>query len=345
MYDYKWKSLEHLENTGLILNGNKKPLYIVASILCGLFFPFAIKNYYLGYHWLALILAIVAIATCIDIFAVYKNRKLPIQQNIIVSLLVLSLFLTVYYLGSYAVVWAFPVVISLLFILPLKTAYVFNGIILFTTGGLASLNMPFEVAIRTLPSLFLTIVISSILLKHIEELQARLENESMRDPLTGAYNRRQLSMNLETCIAQKKRNNLDSVILMIDIDHFKRINDQFGHDSGDRVIKHLATMLIEQTREIDLLFRVGGEEFILLMQGMNVSEALIIAKKLRTNIKEEKIIKNCSVTVSIGVSSTVNTVSEDLWVKHADEALYKAKNSGRDQVQLYNPSITKLTTT
>jgi len=317
--------------------GSKKALFFILSITYILFSFLAIKNYYLGEKILASSLLSFVILASINTRALYTNSSFPINMNIVISTLMLSLFLSIYYLGATTIFWAYPISLALIYILPHKQALIFN-LIIFTFISLFSfLNMEIPAALRVSLSLFLTILITSLIAKHIHKLHQDLIHESIRDPMTGALNRRQLSTHLETSLAYKKRNNINSAILMFDIDHFKRINDNFGHDIGDKVIIKLVKLINEHSREVDLLFRIGGEEFILLMNDIDINFAQDIAEKLRMIIRVEPIIENHPVTVSIGICAPLNHFSIDIWVKNADNALYVAKNQGRNQVHLYQP--------
>lgn len=327
---------KHGKDSVSLFIGDKKSLYFITSVSSVLIILLALKNHYLGYSLLAYSLVSFVFAAGFHALALHKGSRITIHANIVVTLLIVSIFLTIYYLGVETVYWVYPISISLIFILTIKSAIVFNTIIMGVVSGFSFLGMKIEEASRVSVSYLLTVLISFAILMHINKLKQRLVDESIRDPMTGAYNRRQLSINLEDCLAQKKRNNINSAILMIDIDHFKHINDSFGHGVGDEVIKHLVNIINEYSREVDLLFRVGGEEFILLMRDTNIDDALHVADMLTGAIKTKQIIVNHPVTVSIGVCASFDNLSKDKWIKYADTALYNAKNSGRNQVQLYN---------
>ncbi|MDX2321643.1 MAG: GGDEF domain-containing protein [Moritella sp.] len=323
------------ESISLII-GNRKSLYAILFVSSGLIIPLAVKNYYLGYNLLAFSLVSFVVAAGFVVRALHRGTAITMQANIVVTLLIVSIFLTIHHLGVEAIYWVYPISISLIFILTIKSAIVFNVIIMGLVSGFSFLGMAIEEAARVSVSYLVTVLISFAILMHVNKLKQRLVEESIRDPMTGAYNRRQLSVNLENCLVQKKRNNINSAILMIDIDHFKYVNDSFGHNVGDEVIKHLVNIINEYSREGDLLFRVGGEEFILLLHDTNSDGALHVADMLLGIVVAKQMILNHMVTVSIGVCASFDNLSQDKWIKYADTALYHAKGSGRNQVQLYN---------
>lgn len=326
----------------VLLAGNRVTLYFILFITCLIFLILAAKNYYLGYPELASMLFLFVVTACIDAYAFHNNRPKLINLNIVISTLVLSLLLTIYYLGASAISWSWPISIALIYVLPTRSAVVFNSIILSFVSVFSFLHQEPAIAARVSCSLFLTILFTHKIAQHIYRLNDKLVHEAVRDPMTGALNRRQLSTYLQTSIANKKRNNISSAILMFDIDHFKHVNDTYGHGVGDEVIKKLVAITNANSRELDLLFRVGGEEFILLIQDTDVKSAKNIAENLRRVIKETQLIEQQPITISIGIATAHEDITTDAWIKHADTALYQAKNAGRNQVQLYQEPTDEL---
>lgn len=168
------------------------------------------------------------------------------------------------------------------------------------------------------------------LLEYIDEIK----KASNRDYLTGLYNRRYLYNYGEKLLENAKRSHFSIVTAMIDIDHFKKINDTYGHAAGDLVIKFIGGLLLDNLRTSDILVRFGGEEFCILATNMNRRGAETLFEKLRQQIEESKIPtlrESISATISIGVNMQIeNTL--DAIINRADELLYKAKKSGRNQV-------------
>ncbi|NLJ66568.1 MAG: GGDEF domain-containing protein, partial [Clostridiales bacterium] len=123
-------------------------------------------------------------------------------------------------------------------------------------------------------------------------------------------------------------------IAMLDIDHYKEINDSYGHDVGDEVLKKLSKTLLRNIRKVDILARWGGEEFAILMPKNNAEEAYKMLERLRMIIENTQFINDIRITISAGVAELKDSdISDDL-VRRADEALYKAKNNGRNNVQV-----------
>jgi diguanylate cyclase (GGDEF)-like protein len=160
-----------------------------------------------------------------------------------------------------------------------------------------------------------------------------LERLSVTDGLTGLYNRRRLMEVLNDEARRSQRLRHTFAVLMVDVDHFKKYNDSFGHLAGDGVLTRVATILREATREVDLVARYGGEEFLVMLPETGIAEALEIAERVRARIAEEPFGRR-KITVSIGVAEyPVHGETPEQVIAAADEALYEAKREGRDRVR------------
>ncbi|WP_456479324.1 GGDEF domain-containing protein, partial [Nautilia sp.] len=167
-----------------------------------------------------------------------------------------------------------------------------------------------------------------------------LHNQTIKDPLTQTFNRRYLDNILSLIINNAKRKNDKIAFLMIDIDHFKKVNDTYGHKAGDSVLKTIADILKSSIRKSDLVIRYGGEEFLIILQNIKSSEdALKVAEKIRSAVEKNKFyLENNTIekTISIGISVFPDNCEEGSeCIKKADIALYKAKESGRNRVIMY----------
>ncbi len=176
-------------------------------------------------------------------------------------------------------------------------------------------------------------------LQNQEKEVSRLQRENRRDPLTGAMNRLAMEEDLPNEFARNKRYNRTFSIVMADIDYFKNINDTYGHAVGDEVLKAFAHLLQKTLREVDITYRYGGEEFLVILPETDAAGALLVAERLRkvvdTNVlthRDDPSIK-LRVTSSFGVSVNGKIDSSHLdLIKRADKALYNAKNGGRNRV-------------
>ena len=171
--------------------------------------------------------------------------------------------------------------------------------------------------------------------------QANLRLAS-QDPLTGAANRRALMQALETELARASRQHTPLALLMVDIDHFKRVNDHYGHLAGDHVLRHIVGVLRQRLRASDVLGRYGGEEFMVLLPGTDLHGAAQLAEQLRQAVQAapcEWQGQHIPFTVSIGVAASADTPADpsrtsEALLQAADQALYRAKDDGRNRVAL-----------
>jgi len=160
----------------------------------------------------------------------------------------------------------------------------------------------------------------------------RLERLATHDPLTGAFNRRTLEDELDRAIAWSRRHGSPLAVAVLDLDHFKRVNDERGHETGDRVLVAFAELVRLHGRAEDRLFRVGGEEFLLLLPGMHPDGLQEAADALRQAIAMGLSDGTRAVTVSIGAAALAAGESRRAWTARADAALYAAKAAGRNRV-------------
>lgn len=162
----------------------------------------------------------------------------------------------------------------------------------------------------------------------------RLKNSNITDHLTQLYNRRYLDKLLAKIHEESVKRKIPFSAIMLDIDHFKKINDDYGHDKGDEVLKTFADILARTVRTEDYAARFGGEEFMVLLVNSILTDAVMVAFRIKTAIAKEKIKDVGYITVSMGVIEVGEKLDENVEdiVKHVDELLYAAKESGRNRI-------------
>lgn len=174
------------------------------------------------------------------------------------------------------------------------------------------------------------------------KLQVRLREQSIRDPLTGLYNRRYLDEVAPRELQTARRQGQPLGLAMFDIDHFKRFNDEHDHDAGDEVLCQLTRFVVTRLRASDLAFRIGGEEFLLLLPQSNTEDILAKMERLRQHVAHDLQVEHghlrLAVTISVGVASfAVHGNNLDDLLKAADAAMYHAKATGRNRVEVASP--------
>lgn len=172
---------------------------------------------------------------------------------------------------------------------------------------------------------------------NIRQMKDELERLGIEDPLTGCFNRRKFHDDIEIELSRAKRLEEHISILMIDLDHFKSVNDNHGHMAGDVVLKTIVTEINHQLRDYDTLYRYGGEEFIVILPESNEEHARIVAERVRSAVSNTQIRIDgelfVSVSTSIGISTFPEDASEEDGLLHsADQAVYEAKERGRNRV-------------
>lgn len=178
---------------------------------------------------------------------------------------------------------------------------------------------------------------ADIAMQKLQMANAQLEHLASTDPLTGAANRREFMQRAEQEIARVLRNNNDLCLLSMDLDHFKKINDEHGHLVGDEVLKSVIRVCEHVLRPGDLLGRIGGEEFAVLLPETGINEAISVAERLRSAIEQHQtqssgITVQCTVSIGIALFDPQQDLLKDL-LKKADDQLYLAKDNGRNRVE------------
>ncbi len=166
--------------------------------------------------------------------------------------------------------------------------------------------------------------------------RAAVQN-ALRDPLTGAGNRIAMDQALQRDIDMARRNLLPLSVLMLDIDHFKQVNDTYGHSVGDEVLKAVAATLKAQLRNVDMVFRYGGEEFMVLLSGTDREAAALVGERLRQAVLELQCLSQgrlIPLSISLGCASLLSGETADSLLRRADDALYAAKRQGRNRLTM-----------
>lgn len=190
-----------------------------------------------------------------------------------------------------------------------------------------------------IPIFLISIILFIILLIQWKYREEHIDRMSKIDPLTLVYNRRSIN----DFLTLNHEHEQGYVIVLLDIDHFKRVNDTYGHDIGDQVLKKVAKILMENIRDDDYVGRFGGEEFIFILNNIDLKQAFEIAERCRIEIEKNHIhlntFENIVVTASFGVSlpsEQVDKLNKEEIIRQADQALYFAKLSGRNQVRQFS---------
>ena len=245
------------------------------------------------------------------------------------TLYLLYLTNTVGISGTY---WCYPTILLFYFVISERQAWISNIVLIVCILPVAWQLLEANEAARFSVTLILVSAYAAIFLRVISQLYNARCRQANTDPLTGLYNRTLLQDSLVQAIHQADRTDTAFTLISMDIDFFKQINDELGHDVGDHVLVQLGAFLKGYFRETDKVFRTGGEEFLILVCNTNEVESADIAEKLRKDIENLSLIPDRKVTVSIGVSGSGTEKDWQVWMKTCDNNLYEAKNDGRNRV-------------
>lgn len=169
--------------------------------------------------------------------------------------------------------------------------------------------------------------------EELQRLNVVLENQATTDALTGVCNRRKFLESLQEKIQEAKRYSIPLALIFFDMDHFKSVNDTYGHEAGDNVLRELSSLVSGMIRQTDVFARFGGEEFVILVHNNDVRKGCELAEKIRTGVESHSFPMMGVVTCSFGVAHFSPDDTAETFIKRADDAMYRAKQAGRNRVE------------
>lgn len=281
---------------------------------------------------LALLLALFCL-NAVAVIAFLRFRSVYFMQGrLFPTLAVVCAVYSTILNGHSGLYWAYPAAAALFFLLPLREATVSNIVFVSSMSVVSFLTFPEADFWRITFSLGLTCLFVMIFAWLVGQLQSELTRLATTDPLTGCLNRSQLADLLNSQIQMRERYERVSSLVLLDLDYFKTVNDRWGHLAGDRVLQELSQRLSKRLRESDQLFRIGGEEFMLLLPETRQKDADKVARELLTSISARPFVEGIQVTASASVAEVGKGETWSVWLNRADQALYEAKAKGRNQV-------------
>ena len=321
-------------------NGGKRdsiegylPLILSAAGALGIA-PFAVLRFMNG-EWLAGVIDIVVITGIVALgLVVYRTRRVRYASVAIAVLCVGGVVATVYFNGPQQVYWAYPALMAIFYLIRPTEAILLS---LTMIALLIPKFLPTANSVET-TTVFLTIFVMSAFgyaFSVVTNAQrAALIRLATKDPLTGAGNRRALEAKLDEVVNKRQRAPVTTSLIMLDLDHFKAVNDRHGHAKGDEILKSLTEIINLRIRVTDSLFRIGGEEFVIVLDGQDSGKAQHLAEQLRTLVEANELVPDHDVTISLGVAELADGENALQWLERADEAMYEAKRRGRNVTRL-----------
>lgn len=309
------------------------PLILSAAGSLGVL-PFAILRYMQG-AWVA---AVMDTMIVVGLFAfgtyVYRTQDVRFASIAISVICVAGVLATVYIIGPQQIYWAFPALVGVFYLLRPREAIVFAIV---TFVALVPALLP-AASSQESTTVAVTFVVTSIVALAFSLITSRQREQLLllatKDPLTGAGNRRGLDAKIAEVVHSFKRSNAQSSLILIDLDHFKKVNDIHGHAVGDKILQRVTEIINLRIRVTDSLYRIGGEEFVVVLEGADLHRAAHLAEQLRTLVDANELVPDHAVTISLGVAELKEGESPNDWLHRADEALYRAKDAGRNSTSL-----------
>lgn len=234
--------------------------------------------------------------------------------------------------GIDGLLWLYPCLTLTFITVPRFQALLINAVSILVVVVFSNTHEVVQIESFVLTALMLSIC-SYIYAYREEQQQERLRSLNYIDPLTGAKNRRAMDLELGAAVASFDRTGTPYALAMLDVDHFKSVNDRYGHSAGDLILKELVDIVRAHTRPYDQVYRYGGEEFFILLPNVDEANQTVVVSKLQHAIRAQlKTSDGKPVTTSFGVASLAAGITREEWQKNADQAMYKAKLAGRDTV-------------
>ncbi len=311
------------------------PLALSSVAVVGVL-PFAVIRVLNGDWMMAVVDGLIVAGFAFLGFSVLRPRRVRFASVAIAILCVVGVITTVYIRGEAQIFWAYPALLAVFYLVKPGEAVV---IATATIIALVPVLVPVMEAIR-LTTVFVTLIATCAFAYAFAYLTRGQRDQLLvlarKDPLTGVGNRRALDEKLNEVCAAQTRVTVPSSLIILDIDNFKEFNDEFGHAAGDQILVRLTEIIDLRIRVTDSLYRIGGEEFVVVLEGQDKEKARRLAEQLRTLVEANELAPSGSVTISLGVAELAAGESPAQWLKRADVALYESKRAGRNQTSLAN---------
>lgn len=309
------------------------PLALSAvAVLCVT--PFAVIRFLDGEWMMAALDTLIITGFAFLGSSVLRPRRVRFASVAIAVFCIVGVLLTVHLQGGQQIFWAYPALLAVFYLVkPAEAVAIATLAIL----GLVPAIVPGGDAVRS-ATVFVTLIATSVFAYAFAYLTREQRNQLLqlarKDPLTGVGNRRALDEKLAEVCAAQARSSAPCSLLLIDIDNFKEFNDEFGHAVGDQILVRLTELIDFRIRGADTLYRIGGEEFVVVLEDQKKEPARRLAEQLRTLVEAYDLAPEGRVTISLGVAELGAGETPDEWLRRADVALYESKRSGRNQTSL-----------
>jgi diguanylate cyclase (GGDEF)-like protein len=296
--------------------------------------PFAMSRFQHGELLLSGIEAtIVGVMGSLAVF-VWRTRRIRPASVFLSIVCLVGMVAVVHLKGPSLIYWAYPTMVTAFFLLTEREAIAID---LLTLAALATALFPRMSGVEfssILVTLALTTLFAYIFAALTSSHRRELSLLARKDALTGVGNRRAFEEKVVEVVAARRRTGQATALLALDLDNFKDVNDTHGHSAGDRVLCGVSQLILSRIRLTDGLFRVGGEEFVVVAVGTSLAGATHLAEQIRLLVEASRLVPGHPITVSLGVAELSDDLTAVACIRRADAALYEAKRSGRNTVRV-----------
>jgi diguanylate cyclase len=312
---------------------SKELILLSLSALGFLFvFPFTLYRLYQAQWLIGIIDLVIALGMATIFCYVYRTHKFDIPSYILAVFSAFAVAMSINAFGVNNVYWTYPTIVAFYYLMPHKWAIRLTVLLILTLLPVLYEGLSFVIFASIIATLLMTALFGFIFAKNLQLQNELLTQLSIKDSLTGCGNRRALDKKLmELVVAQTRKPGKMSMIIL-DLDHFKSINDKYGHIIGDKILIRVVQIIEARIRVTDSLFRFGGEEFVILPVEDDLASANKLAEQIRALIENNELAPGSPATISLGVAEYMKGESCEDWLTRADKALYQAKQNGRNQV-------------
>lgn len=307
----------------------KLRLYLNSLGIIASFF-FAILQFIRSDHWTALISLMGSVYFSVIVYLLVSKNHYLWKGRGFVLFVPVTILNVIHVHPEFGIFWAYVGVAAIFLVMEFIEACIWVVIFLILTFIVVYPHYPGAVLFRIYATLLLVSLFSYAFSYLIEKLHVRLVAIATHDPLTRALNRYTFNSSIENALQEAIRYKTPSSLFLLDLDHFKKVNDDFGHPKGDTILKELVAVIGKRLRASDQLFRYGGEEFAVLLRHTSLENAATLAEDIRQTIEQHSFDLPRSITISGGLAEVREIDDMESWIKRADQALYRAKSAGRN---------------
>jgi len=301
---------------------------LAAAIISG----FAVYRFVIGHYFGGSVNTLIVFSVLLVLAYAVRTGRTRQAGRIFAVVVVLACIASTAMFGRTGILWGYVVLWVNFLLTERRFALVANLVLMTVLIIETSLFQSVLEGVTYIVTALMVTTFGYIFAERLARYQDQLQLLALQDPLTFAGNRRMMRRDLTSAISARRRNGKPYTLIMLDLDHFKRINDQFGHDVGDRALREFADLVREHIRAEDGFYRFGGEEFVLLLPDHGAASALEVAESLHRRISGQLSYFGEVLRFSAGVAVLGSDEDWPAWITRADRAMYQAKHAGRNRV-------------